>query len=131
MTGGSLALTVPVRQIHGRVIDVASGRGVPDVPVALRTQKEASATTIGQRTDANGEFLFDAVAAGRQLVSVAVDDYLLPEPVALTIAEDDPPAEIALRLDSGFSRQIRVFDHHGEPVRGAEVIVANGNRIRS
>ena len=131
VAGGPLTLTIPLRQIRGRVIDVASGRGVPDAQVTLRTQKETSATTVRERSDADGAFVFDAVPAGRQQVSVVADDYLIPDPVELTVGDDDAAAEIRVDLDSGFPRQLRVFDYHGQPVRGAEVVVASGNRLRS
>ena len=128
LRGGAVTLVVPARQIRGRVIDAGSGRGIADADVVLRTQHETSASTIGQRTADDGSFLFDAVAAGAQRLSVTADDFLIPDPVELTVAET---AEVTVKLDAGAARSLRVFDHHGDPVRDAEVIAASGNRVRA
>jgi len=131
LRGGPVTLVVPAREIRGRVVDAATRRGIADAQVILRTQRETSAATIGQRTGADGSFLFDAVAAGPQRLTVMADDFLIPDPVELTIGENDAPAEITVPLDAGRARSLRVFDHRGAPVTGAEVIAASGNRVRA
>lgn len=131
VTDQPITLIVPLRQIRGRVVDAASGRGIQRAEVMLRTERDTSASTVSQATDSEGSFLFDAVPAGRQRVTVSADDFLMSDPIELTVGESDPPAEVAVTLDSGLARPVRVFDHQGHPVAEAEVIAAAGNRIRA
>ncbi len=60
VAGQPMTIIVPVRQIRGRVVDAASGRGIPRAKVMLRTERETSASTMSQATDSKGSFLFDA-----------------------------------------------------------------------
>ncbi len=64
-------------------------------------------------------------------MTTSADDFLIPDPIELTMSENDPPADVSVSLDSGLARPIGVFDHHGRPLADAEVIAASGNRPRA
>jgi hypothetical protein len=131
LRGGHFDFVVPDRQVRGRVLDAASGRGVPGALVFLRTSHGDLKSNPRTTTDDNGAFLFNAVAPGEQHLTVLAGSYLIPSPVDFTTKEGDPPRQVDVALETGTPRALRVFTHDGRPAAGAELDAVVGGDIRA
>jgi hypothetical protein len=123
-----MTLVVPVEKIRGRVIDGASGRGVPGAHVSLQTKDEIVTSTLRQASDAEGAFVFDALLAAQGVLNVTADNYLIPGPIEIAA---DPKREVIVELDSGRGWTARVVDDQGRPLPRAVLIAASGNDLRA
>jgi len=128
---GRFDLAVPDRQVRGRILDAASGRGVPDAAVFLRTASGGVETSPHTMTDAEGAFLFNDVAPGPHHLTVLASDFLMPAPVDFVTREGDPPRAVDVALDTGAPRALRVVLHDGRPAAGAELDAVTGTEIRA
>lgn len=127
LRGGRFDFAVPDRQVRGRITDAASGRGVPNVLVFLRSTHGEVKTNPHTQTDDDGAFLFNAVAPGEQHLTVMAADYVIPDAVDFVTKEGDPPHRVDVALDTGAPRALRVVQHDGHPAAGAEIdAVADG-----
>src|SRR6185436_3874503 len=131
LRGGRFDFAVPDRQVRGRIVDAASGRGVPNALVFLRTAHDKVQTNPHTTTDANGAFLLNAVAPGQQHLTVLSPDYLIPDAVDFTTKDGDPPRVVDVALDTGAPRSLRVVSHDGRPAAGAELDAVAGGEIRA
>jgi Carboxypeptidase regulatory-like domain len=131
LRGGHFDFVVPDRQVRGRIVDASSGRGVPRALVFLRTSHGEMKSNPRTTTDADGAFLFNAVAPGAQHLTVLAADYLIPDAVDFTTKEGDPPRQVDVVLDTGAPRALRVVMHDGRPAAGAELDAAVGGEIRA
>lgn len=131
LRGGRFDFVVPNRQVRGRIVDAASGRGVPNALVFLRTAHDTVRTNPHTTTDANGAFLFNAVAPGAQHLTVLSPDYVIPDAVDFATKEGDPPRVVDVALDTGAPRSLRVVSHDGRPAAGAELDAVAGGEIRA
>jgi hypothetical protein len=129
--GGAITLSVPIRKIGGRVVDIAAERGVAGARVYLRVEDGASTSTLTQTTDSNGSFLFDALPAARGVLTVSAENYLIPDPTEITSGEGASSPEVVIKLDAGRGWSARVFDHQGRPMQDVQLMAVSGNRVRA
>lgn len=136
---GSDPLEIVVRPgavIAGRVTD-EQGRALPDIQVRARELREEDGRfgRAGGRggfgrgffggspetTDANGEFRFDRLEAGRYELTLTGEGYARTEQEAETGQTD-----LKIRMEVGQSISGRVVDAEATPIEGATVRVGNG-----
>ena len=128
---GRFDFVIPDRQVRGRIIDAASGRGVPDAAVFLRTARSSVTSNPHTTTGPDGSYLFNAVAPGKQHLTVLAGGYLIPEAVEFTTSEGDAPHQVDVALDSGAPRSLRVETYEGHPAAGAELDAVVNGEIRA
>lgn len=131
LRGGRFDFVVPDRQVRGRITESASGRGVPNAVVFLRTARGTITSNPSTVTDAEGNFLFNAVAPGAQHLAVLATSYIIPDAVDFTTKEGDPPHQVDLVLDSGAPRALRIETYDGHPAAGAELDACVDGEIRA
>jgi hypothetical protein len=131
LRGGRFDFAVPDRQVRGRIVDAASGRGVPQAAVSLRSSHGEIESNPRTLTDADGNFLFNAVAPGAQHLTVLAIDYVIPEPVDFTTKEGDPTHRVDVALDSGAPRALRVLLSDGRPAASVELDAVIDGAVRA
>jgi hypothetical protein len=116
--------------ILGRVVEVGSGAPIRNAQVVLtRRQSDDAPQTVF--SDANGQFVFSAVAAGRFMLWATRSGYARASfgqrrpfdgsGEELKLGEDDRVGDITLRLWKHGSISGTVRDESGEPIAGIGV----------
>ncbi len=118
--------------IIGQVVDVDTGRGLPNVPVALMSTGPAAAQGRAGGpsrppaviTDSQGRFYFGALPAGSYGLITEVQGYTNAGPVQpLVLGEGATITDARLPLRKLSRLAGRVLDDAGHPVVGMEVLV--------
>ncbi|MGN6184516.1 MAG: carboxypeptidase regulatory-like domain-containing protein [Thermoanaerobaculia bacterium] len=129
--GGMTPLKIDLaqREVRGQLLD-GDGFPVAAARVFLRTDTDDNSTTVRTQSAQDGSFVFEAVAAGTQHVTVLADGYLIPDEVRFVLAPSDMRHDVPIRLESGMLRTLRVSDAAGHPPLAAEVVAVSNGVVR-
>jgi protocatechuate 3,4-dioxygenase beta subunit len=126
LLAASVAGQQATARISGRVIDQSTGAPVANARVFLiAAQAAPGGAPVQTMTDADGRYVFDAVAAGRYVIDVqktgivAFDDGSGGRQLA--IAAGEPRDEVTVLVQRSSVITGRIFDAYGEPVVDALV----------
>jgi RNA polymerase sigma factor (sigma-70 family) len=128
--------------VRGRVVDEQSGQGIPGVQLQARRKAAPGEEAFGggpivglAQTGPDGRFQVHVPSGKRRLVLAgSVPGYLISDPnygresdldpryvQSVDVRPNQPPAEVAFRLNRGLVLTGRVLDPEGKPVGGAQV----------
>lgn len=129
-TAPAMKLDIARREVRGQLLD-SDGFPVAGARVFLRTDTEDSSSTVRAETGPDGRFVFEAVVAGEQRVSVLADGYLIPDELRFVLHPADTLRDVPIRLDSGILRTLRVADAAGHPPVAADVVAVSNGVLRA
>jgi hypothetical protein len=122
-----LEIHLPAHTVHGHVLDAATNAPLGDCNISIEVNGKGTRTT---RSDGNGEFQFDAVQEGHHLVRVYKKGYRTNRATRLAIESGDGDVEQTIALSAeGATRSMRVLDHDGHPVIGADAFFGFGASV--
>lgn len=110
------------RTIKGVVVDDA-GKSVAGAFVNLRTEASGRASVKLEKTDSDGKFSFQYVAAGTHTVVASAPEYV--DASTSFVLADEPEREIRLEIARGVRRTLVVTTPEGQPIAGAAVVDAS------
>jgi hypothetical protein len=115
-------ITIPTREISGRVIDAATGKGIPKAFIGMN-QDARGRPTIGMpaTTDDDGRFHFDSAITGPHKILARADGYAERE-LFDNIRDEEQVHEITIALQAKPSARLTVRDAGGLPVVQAYVL---------
>jgi hypothetical protein len=119
---------LPAARIEGRILDDA-GAVIPDATVALTSDDGDLQTSISTKADTKGQFVFDHVRKGSQILTATADKYLPSEPVAFALSPTDTEHYADLRLRRGTAIRVSVVDRNGVPYPMAVLFEAVDNAV--
>jgi len=118
----------PRSRVEGTVVNAASGEGVRNAIVILRSQDEAAGISYADETDGNGHFAIDDVQPGEYSILAERQGFVFLPPGArgapapsLKVQPGEQVKDAQIRLTPLGVIAGRVLDSDGDPVRGATV----------
>jgi hypothetical protein len=117
-------IRVPGGSITGGVVDAASRRPIPGAAVTLDSELSGNDTTrsIGAESNDQGVFVFDAVEAGRHVVTAEAERYTPARSPAIVFATNDESRHVELALSRAKTVQVLVMSAESRPIAGAAVV---------
>jgi 5-hydroxyisourate hydrolase-like protein (transthyretin family) len=119
-------INLPAREIHGHVIDAATGKAIPNVFVAIiQEAREGPMLSVRASSDEDGRFRFDSAIAGVYKFVAHADGYAEKQ-IREIIREEEQTHEITVALQPKPTIGVTVRDSRGAPVAEALVILFAG-----
>lgn len=121
--GTRTVILAPAVRVAGRVLDAASGRGLPDAVLWLEADP-----AITLRTDREGRYVLTASSKGRLALEARAAGFL-PKRVTVSPAEIAAGRAPAVALDRAATIRGSVVGPDGKPLAGASVVAVSATNL--
>ena len=126
-------ILIPAASAEGKVVDEA-GAGIADAKVALRSETENEELIQEVVTGKAGEFVFNALKAGRHQLSATAPGFVTSTSPWFFTSEQAQKQSFLLTLRRGTVRRVVVTDVVGRPISNARLLLvdrSSGSLIES
>lgn len=118
----------PPGSISGRVLDEATGDGIPAARVQL-VQQSANRRQAENRTSADGSFLFTRTNPGwKYIVRASSEGYATVDSALVSLQDEQATAKVTIRLNAGHALHGKVVDIDGNGLSDMEVTLGQTAR---